>query len=159
MFAVWHQFRAAGSSGGAAPKSTPQMQATHNAANELTAALASITRAWRDGRTSDLAQYFHPEMVIVGPGFAELCRGRDACVDSYREFGASAVVREYTEGDLSANVWNDAAVVTYHWSMKFDREGVRNEESGRDQFVFVRQGDRWLAVWRFVDFTPPPVAQ
>ena len=42
-----------------------------------------------------LNQYFHEDMVIRGPDFQELCRGKAACVKSYQEFLVQATIKDY----------------------------------------------------------------
>ena len=34
-----------------------------------------IRHAWRSGHTDHLNRYFHDDMVIVAPGFAQRCEG------------------------------------------------------------------------------------
>src|SRR5262249_40063567 len=113
-----------------------------------------INEAWRSGQAEHLGDYFHPDMVIVGPGYQELARGRDACVASYRAFLQASVVRAYRESDLAVREWGGVAVATYAWEMDYEQGGRLHRESGTDLFVFERQGETWLAVWRFITFSP-----
>ena len=125
---------------------------SHN--EEIGRLIRDINLAWKSGRTDRLHNFFHPGMVMVGPGFQELVRGRDACVESYREFGANAKVYEFTESDFKIGVWGDTADCTYAWSMTYERAGRKSHEVGTDQFVFSRQGDKWLVVYRYIHFEP-----
>jgi uncharacterized protein (TIGR02246 family) len=111
-----------------------------------------INKAWRLGRVDQLHEFFHPDMVIVGPGYQEACRGRFACVESYREFAANARVHEYTESDFKIGVWDETAVCTYAWIMTYERGGKQSRETGTDQFVFSRRSGRWVALWRYINF-------
>jgi uncharacterized protein (TIGR02246 family) len=113
-----------------------------------------INDAWRSGRPDGLAAYFHPDIVIVGPDYQEMGRGREACVASYRDFLGSAVVRAYRESGLVVRQWGTTAVATYGWEMDYEQGGQLHREAGTDLFVFARQGDAWLAVWRAVTFGP-----
>jgi hypothetical protein len=113
-----------------------------------------INRAWQTGHTDQLRDLFHHEMVIVGPCFQPLCRGREACVESYREFVANATVHEYCASDLKIETWGSTAVGTYAWSMTYEKVGERSRETGTDQFVFGQEEERWLALWRYVHFDP-----
>ncbi len=116
--------------------------------------IQDINKAWKSGRSDQLHDFFHADMVIVGPGFRELVRGRAACVESYREFAANAKVHDYTESDFKISMWGDTAVCSYAWSMTYERAGEQSRETGTDQFVFCRQGDTWLAVYRYIYFEP-----
>jgi ketosteroid isomerase-like protein len=116
--------------------------------------LERINGAWRSGQAEQLGDYFHADMVIVGPGYKELGHGREACVASYRDFLQSSVVRAYRESNLVIREWGATAVATYEWEMDFEHGGRLHREAGTDLFVFERQGEKWLAVWRAVTFSP-----
>jgi ketosteroid isomerase-like protein len=124
--------------------------------SDVQQALEWINESWRSGQMDRLADAIHPDMVIVGPGYQELARGRDACVASYRAFLSSAIVRAYRESDLTVRVWGNVAVATYAWEMDYEQGGRLHREKGTDLFVFERAGERWLAVWRAVTFSPVP---
>ena len=116
--------------------------------------LERINDSWRSGQLDHLGDCFHPDMVIVGPGYQELARGRDACVGSYRAFLRDCVVRAYRESELAVREWGEVAVATYAWEMDYEQGGRLHREVGTDLFVFERRGEGWLAVWRAVTFTP-----
>jgi uncharacterized protein (TIGR02246 family) len=116
--------------------------------------LERINDAWRSGQLDQLADCFHPDMVIVGPGNQELARGRDACVASYGAFLRDCSVRAYRESGLSVREWGNVAVATYAWEMDYEQGGRLQREAGTDLFVFERQGEGWRAVWRAVTFSP-----
>ena len=125
---------------------------SHN--KEIERLIRDINQAWKSGHAEQLHNFFHPDIVMAGPGFQELVRGRDACVESYREFAANAKVHEHIESDFKIGVWSDTAVCTYAWSMTYERAGEQSREKGTDQFVFGREGDKWLAVYRYIYFEP-----
>lgn len=121
---------------------------------EIRQVLSHITEAWRQGRPEDLAAYFHDRMVIVGPGLKELSRGRDACIRSYAEFLSSAQVLEYEESNFSVEVWGDTAIATYDWRIDWRSGEKISRERGQDEFVLLRDGEQWRAVWRAVLCAP-----
>jgi ketosteroid isomerase-like protein len=114
----------------------------------------AINSAWTTGQVDELASYFAPDMVIVGPGYQPLARGVDACVASYRDFLRVSVVHHYHQSALSVHQADPVAVVTYGWEMDYEQGGQRSREAGTDLFVLRREGDRWQAVWRAVTFAP-----
>jgi hypothetical protein len=116
--------------------------------------LERINDSWRSGQLDQLGDCFHADMVIVGPGYQEMGRGRDACVASYRAFLRDCVVRAYRESNLTVREWSGVAVATYEWEMDYEQGGGLHREAGTDLFVFERQGEEWLAVWRAVTFSP-----
>lgn len=107
-----------------------------------------INEAWTEGRTEDLARFFHKDIVFVQPGFTQRLEGIEACIGSYREFLAVATVHNYRESGWDVDVWGDTAVAGYHFEISYDMDGRRHDESGHDVFVFSHKEGIWLAVWR-----------
>lgn len=116
--------------------------------SEIQRLIGQINRAWVENRVDELVQYFHEGMVIVAPQFGGRLEGREACIESYREFTGRATVEEVQEKDLSIDVRGCTAVATYRYAVSYTLNGARHRDSGWDVFVFTREGERWLAVWR-----------
>jgi uncharacterized protein (TIGR02246 family) len=110
--------------------------------------LRTINDAWRRGRAEDLGEYFHPDAVIVAPGFHKRAEGRSQCVQSYKDFVASTQVTDYREGDVTVDIWGETAVASYDYEIAWDVKGQPYRDSGRDVFVLRREGGKWLVVWR-----------
>lgn len=124
-------------------------------AGEIRRILDVINGAWTTARTDALAALFHADMVIAGPGYQTYAAGRDACVESYREFSTNAKVLAYSAAEPAIGVWDDTAVASYAWTMTWQRDNDPVSDAGTDQFVFTRSGGRWLAVYRLVLFRQP----
>jgi uncharacterized protein (TIGR02246 family) len=92
---------------------------------------------------------WHEEAVILA-GMQEMARGREACIQSYRDFVEQASLEETRVGDPSIDVWGDAAVATSAWHMTYDLDGQRYRESGHESFVLVRTDRGWEIVWRSI---------
>ncbi len=114
----------------------------------IRAVLAALTRAWRTGRTQDISALLHPAVVFVQPGFSGRAEGREACVATYDEFLAAALVLRFEEAEVAVDVFHDTAVATVRWEMAWEMAGQRSEESGRDLYVLLRVADHWLIAWR-----------
>jgi uncharacterized protein (TIGR02246 family) len=118
--------------------------------------LRTINDAWRRGRVEELGEYFHPEAVIVAPGFRKRAQGRDECMQSYKDFVAATKVTDYQESDMTVDIWGDTAVASYHYEIAWEVKGQPYRDSGRDVFVLRREGGKWLVVWRTL---VPPAGQ
>lgn len=112
--------------------------------------IRAINAAWREGRVDDLGQYFHPSIAFVTPGFGQTVEGRDACVESYRQFLATARIDDYREDEPTLHVAGTTAVAHFHWAMTYGYEGRTWRETGRDLLVFTLVEGTWLAVWRML---------
>jgi hypothetical protein len=120
--------------------------------------LTRINQAWVQGRFEELNECFHENMMIVGPGFQAMGKGREACIRSYREFSAAAVVHEYNEREPTIDVWANTAVAVYGWEIVYEIKGQRSRESGQDLFVFAREEGVWRTVWRAMLPSAPPAS-
>jgi ketosteroid isomerase-like protein len=124
------------------------------ASDSVRALITRINAAWRQKRFDGLDECFHPDALIVGPGYRVMARGRSACVDSYRDFANDTGVLEYSETDQAVRVWGTTAVYTYSRAMTYQRGDSRSCEAGTDQFVCVFLNDHWAVVWRAIAFQP-----
>jgi hypothetical protein len=66
----------------------------------------------------------------------------------FRDFILNATIHEFHEHDHQIDVVGDTAVVTFAYEMRYERSGERYRATGRDFWVFQRQGIAWVAVWR-----------
>jgi len=108
-----------------------------------------INRAWRTGDTTEIAELFHPDAVIVHPGFEGRTEGREDCVLSYVDFASQADIRRLEEFDPQVDTVDDTAVVSYGFEIDYEMEGQAFSDSGTDLFVLNRGRDgQWYAVWR-----------
>jgi len=117
---------------------------------ELRSIVAAINDAWQGGRYDELREYFHPEVVLAQPGFAQRSVGREALIESYRDFSRDATVRSFTAGEVHVDHSGESAVTTMPWKMSYEFGGTSYEEQGWDLLVFGRHDGRWLVVWRTV---------
>jgi hypothetical protein len=110
--------------------------------------LQAINQAWRSGQPSAMTDFLHPDITMAFPGFAGALAGRDALISSFTEFCSNARVLEYEESDHQIQIVGDTAVATFRFRMVYERTKYREQSKGRDLWVFQRNADKWLAVWR-----------
>jgi len=115
-----------------------------------------INEAWLGGRTGELNEYFHNDMVIRGPDLTELARGRETCVKSYEDFVQKSQVRNFKASEAEVDFWDNSAVATYSWEISYEMQGKAYQELGRDLFVLTRSGGRWQVIWRAALLSPQP---
>lgn len=110
--------------------------------------LESIEAAWLEARYDDLTQWFHQDSILVAPGFGARLRGREACIDSYREFGHASRIHSFSADARRIDLWGDTAVIETRFAISYEIEGERTEESGVDLLVLIEEQGRWLVIWR-----------
>lgn len=77
-------------------------------------------------------------------------RGRDAIIDSYRDFAGRATIHEFQAREPLVEVFRNAAVATMPFRIGYEYEGKASSESGTDVLVFEKGIDGWRVVWRTV---------
>jgi uncharacterized protein DUF4440 len=112
--------------------------------------LTALNDAWAAGRLQDLEPLLHPRSVIVGPDLTRLSDGRDACIDSYREFLASSTVHAFEERDVKVEEYDGAAILSYTYRIAYELDGERYDDEGSEVLVLVRADRRWQIAWRQV---------
>lgn len=90
----------------------------------------------------------HSEIVMVFPGFAGRLEGQEQFLAGFKEFCDNAKVHEFSEHDQQIDIAGGTGVVTFRYTMVYERSGERYRSRGRDLWVFQNEGDEWLAVWR-----------
>jgi hypothetical protein len=87
-------------------------------------------------------------MVIRGPGFVFLGKGRESAVMSYQDFVSQTEVKSFSSDEPQIDVTGETAIAQYKWTMTYVLNEQEYTEHGYDVFVFAQRGKRWLAVWR-----------
>ena len=118
------------------------------ASRGVTDAMRAINQAWLQGRVDDMAAALHPEIVMVFPGFAGQMGGRERFVAGFRDFIQSATIDEFNQHDQQIDIVGDTAVYTVPYEMVYTLAGERYRASGRDFWIFRKEGGAWIAVWR-----------
>ena len=114
--------------------------------------VSRINQAWSSLRGKAMAgalnECFAEEIVVRGPGFAFLGKGRELAVKSYQDFMNQAEVKSLSLGEPAIDVAGDTAIAQYTWTMTYALSGQEYTEHGQEVFVFARRSGKWLAVWR-----------
>jgi ketosteroid isomerase-like protein len=71
-------------------------------------------------------------------------------IAGFEDFCTHATVHEYHEADHQVDVVGDTAIAGFRYEMTYERDGQRSRATGRDLWVFAREGGQWLAVWRTI---------
>jgi hypothetical protein len=121
---------------------------------EIRLVLGQINDAWLKGRSQDIPRALDPclaeDVVVWGPDFREVARGKDACVKSYVEFVTQAVVKHCTLSEPDIHRVGGTAVASYSWEMTYTLNVQEYRESGHDVFVLDRSEGQWRVIWRMI---------
>ena len=119
-----------------------------NDTDRIKQTVSGITAAWRQGRIDALSRFYRPDVVFVQPGFGGRVEGREACVESYRDFLTAATVHDYAEDAPRVDVFGDTAIAVTHFEIDYQLEDKRHRETGHDMLVLVREEGEWRVAWR-----------
>lgn len=108
----------------------------------------ALNRAWLEERYDELATYFHPFAVVVASNFSARLEGREACIQTYREFGAAATVLEYVPERPQVNHWGSTAVAVCPFFIVYELNNKTYREKGVDLLVLTNEEGSWQIVWR-----------
>ncbi len=117
-----------------------------SAKQEVWQTLRALNDAWTKGKPDDLKNYFHKDMVAITATDRERLEGREACFNSWNNFAKAAKIHHWKEVEPRIQIYGNTAVVTYYFDMSFNMGGQTIDLGGRDMFVFVKEGGKWLAV-------------
>lgn len=115
---------------------------------EIRELIEQLNNAWVEGSPELLSSFFREDIAMVHPDFVQRTEGREACIASYEDFCSQAKVNEFKLGEASIDVFGHTAVATYSYEISYEMGGERFKDTGRDLFLFIRENDRWQAVWR-----------
>jgi len=115
---------------------------------DVAAAMRRINEVWLRGKVQDLAPLVHPDIAMVVPGLPGSIQGRERFLAGFDDFCRNAVIHEFQEREQQVDVVGETAVVSFGYQMVYERSGSRYRVTGRDLWVFQKQGGAWIAVWR-----------
>jgi len=107
-----------------------------------------INEDWRARRYDRIGTRIADDAIIAPPGFDGRIRGRDAYVQSYRDYDQAATTLKFVAGEPQIDVVGDVAVAVTPFEVIYRIESRRHHETGHDILVFSRIGGQWQIVWR-----------
>ncbi len=122
---------------------------------EILQLVQRMNDAWTKGGSAELAPFFREDIVMVHPDFTQRTEGREACAATYDDFCKQAAILDFKISNPGIEVFGNTAIATYSYEIAYEMGGERFNDTGRDIFVFVRENDRWLAVWRTMIIPQP----
>ena len=117
-------------------------------AREVHTAIQQINALWLSGRVARLNEFLLDDVVMIAPGFEARLEGLRAVVDSFQAFVRNARVHAFRETEVQVDVWEDSAMATFRFDMRYEFDGTTYDEAGRELWLFTRVDRRWRLAWR-----------
>jgi hypothetical protein len=107
-----------------------------------------INNGWLTGQPAQLADYFHENIVFNSPDLRKQSIGKDICIQSYTDFISNSKILFFDQTNPIVHVFDNTAIVTYDFEMKYEQKDQVYDETGTDIMIFNKQRYSWKAVWR-----------
>jgi ketosteroid isomerase-like protein len=111
-------------------------------------AIRAINTAWQSGDPEAMRPWLDPHITMVFPGFEGRSAGADGFIRGFDEYLQHATPGAFRELDVTADIHEDTAIVTYRFETDYSVKGTRYHSTGRDLWVLRWDGSRWMACWR-----------
>lgn len=110
--------------------------------------IRDMNAAWLEGRIDDLDSYFAKNVVLVPPGSQDRIVGREAMVESFRQYAEQATTHDFEETALLVDVMGTIAVATLQFRIHYEFEGHEYKEVGQEILILTRTEQGWQILWR-----------
>ena len=107
-----------------------------------------INALWQSKQYKEIRRYLAEDVVILPPGFTDRVEGRDAYVQSYRDFDQNATVHEFSPDEPQIEIFENTAIAICPFSIKYELTDTLYRERGSDILVFSRISSAWRIIWR-----------
>lgn len=125
------------------------MKSDNNIESEVFSIIQSINRACVNGTGFDeLADHFANDFIIYLPGFSQRVKSKETSLQMYKDFCSKANIAYIRESDQHVDIFEDTAVVNYHYDTQWEFNGTCLNEDGREIVVFKKDCDHWQLIWR-----------
>ena len=109
--------------------------------------IGEFNRAWTDGRLDDLSVFFDERVVAIAPNGGRV-EGREAMVESFRQFLSMARVDDFRVTGVEVDVFDSTAVARFGFVVRYEINGASYDETGSEVLVLAKSDETWRIVWR-----------
>jgi hypothetical protein len=107
-----------------------------------------INDSWRNQNYHQIGTCVSTDVIIAPPGTDTRVQGRDAYVQSYRDYDNAATTMEFNPAEPEIDILGDTAVAICPFTIVYRMNDKTYNEAGRDILVFTRSAGKWLVAWR-----------
>jgi ketosteroid isomerase-like protein len=122
---------------------------------QITEVIRSLSQAWREKQFDRLEPLFAETVVFQDSEGHRLLEGKEACIQSYRDFMGIAKVLSYEEDEPDIISLAGFVIATYGWQIDYEMNGSNLHDEGRDWLALAKQDGAWQINWRLSIIQPP----
>lgn len=110
--------------------------------------LADLNRCWPTATAAQLAEFYHPDVVLLPPDLGAPIIGRTAVVESYAEFLQAAQLVSFEVEKLELFAFPPTCMAHLNFDIVYDLGGDRYQDKGLEIYTIIEQAERLEIVWR-----------
>ena len=108
----------------------------------ITEFFAELNSCWQQGKLDELHRFYHENVILLPPDDGIPIIGREAVVGSYREFDATATLRDFRITKLSVYTFDNSAsakthVVHMDFEVEYDLDALTHAECGLEVYTLI----------------------
>ncbi len=103
---------------------------------------------WTRGRIDDITPLLHPDVIFVAPDGETEIAGRDACLQTIKDYVSAAQTRAFEVRRRSIRTWGRTGVVIMDYTIEYTLNGESHKEQGREHWALQQTDGAWQIVWR-----------
>jgi hypothetical protein len=113
-----------------------------------------INESWLTKRYEEIGSYLTEDVIIAPPGSENRIHGREAYVQSYRDYDQAAKTHKFTPSEPRIDIIGNVAVAVCPFLIVYEMQQKMFRENGNDLLVFARTAGEWRIAWRSMQTEP-----
>ena len=110
--------------------------------------LSHLNHCWPTATPARLADFYHPDVVLLPPDLGAPIIGRAAVVESYAEFLRTARLVSFEVEKLETFAYSQTCMAHLNFDIVYDLGGDRYQDKGLEIYTIIEQAERLEIVWR-----------
>ncbi len=112
--------------------------------------LTALNECWQQGDLAAIADFYHPDVVLLPPDMGAPIRGREAVVGSYRDFLDAATLKQFEITRLDVFPFDGAGTLMAHLSfdIAYSLDGDDYVEKGLEVYTLAERDSEMKILWR-----------
>ena len=107
-----------------------------------------FNKAWTEGQLDILPSILHNEVVFVAPDLKHEIQGKEACIQTIRDYLSMAVTHSFIVTHKKINCWEDTAAAILEYEIDYELNDTRYKESGIETWMLAKEENDWKLLWR-----------
>jgi len=118
--------------------------------NRIQEVARRINVHWMNKQYDRIGELVAEDVVVAPPGFEMRVMGREAFVQSFRDYDREATTHEFNLGETKIDIIGDTAVAITPFDVVYELQEISYREEGNEMLVLSLVDGRWKVVWRTV---------